>query len=98
MLIYKGENVPMFGSVGDFTLGAYGIYRGQRIIQMHIFGIYTLISCIRKMYFESELVNVKGQSSAISLPGATGKGAEDPLYKDVDIWGYSSRSGINLLI
>ena len=94
LIIYRGQNVPMFGSVGDFTLGAYGIYRGQGETgsDAYIWDVYTNF-LYRRMYFESEIVNIRGQTSAIALPGATNEGADSPLYKDVDIWGYSSRVG-----
>jgi hypothetical protein len=93
LMIYKGQNVPMFGSLGDFTLGAYGIYRGQEETEstVYIWDVYTSI-LFNKMYVEGEILNIRGTSRAIVLPGSINEQG-DPLLKDVDIWAYVARLG-----
>jgi hypothetical protein len=49
---------------------------------------------ISDIYFEGELLNIRGKTEAITLPGAdnTAEGAS-PLYKEANIWGYVVRGG-----
>lgn len=70
LMIYKGQNVPMLGSLGDFTLGAYGIYRGQGETEsdVYIWDVYTNF-LYKGIYAEAELLNIRGSSRAIALPG-----------------------------
>ncbi|MEC8379488.1 MAG: hypothetical protein VXZ96_04165 [Myxococcota bacterium] len=93
--IYKGENIDLFGSKGDLTIGLYGINRNQveSNSDVWIYDAY-LYFLWKKIYMEGEILNIRGKSAAIALPGAinTEEGA-DPLTKDVDIWGYAARAG-----
>lgn len=93
LIIYKGQNVPIFGSVGDFTLGAYGISRSQIETESDVFiwDVYTNI-LFNKIYAEGEVLNISGTSRAITLPGSTNPEG-DPLLKDVNIWAYAARLG-----
>ena len=94
LAMYKGEQVPMFGSVGDFTLGAYGISRLQQETASNVFiwDVY-LNFLFNGIYAEAEVLNIIGSTRAISLPGAANEEGSDPLYKDVNIWGYAGRMG-----
>ena len=42
------------------------------------------------LLLEGEILNISGEKSAIKLAGGDG---ENPLYKEVDIWGYVARAG-----
>ncbi|HNH47027.1 MAG TPA: hypothetical protein PKY30_08315, partial [Myxococcota bacterium] len=44
-------------------------------------------------YAEGEILHIGGNTEAISLAGAENVGAESPLFKKADIWGYVVRAG-----
>lgn len=95
-LIYKGEGLNWGGDVADFTLGAYGILREQTETDSRavILDGYTKLAW-KKILVEGEVVHIGGSTRAITLDGAYDPSGEvsDPLYKDVDIWGYVARLG-----
>ncbi|HCH61248.1 MAG: hypothetical protein CL927_10925 [Deltaproteobacteria bacterium] len=94
--IYKGEDINMFGSTGDFTLGAYVIDRRHEETnsRVRIFDAYTQF-LHRGIYLEGEVVNIRGQTSGLALPGTYDPASKlsNPLYKDVNIWGWAARAG-----
>jgi hypothetical protein len=95
LAIYKGDNINLLGSKGDLTLGVYGINRIQTETNSDVLIVDAYVNFLwRKLYLESEVLNITGQSAAIALPGVinTEEGA-DPLTKEVDIWGYAARAG-----
>jgi hypothetical protein len=96
VLIYKGEGLNWGGEVADLTLGAYGIIRNQEETdsQAIIWDGYTKLSW-KKLMVEGEVVHIGGNTRAITLDGAYDAygDVEDPLYKDVDIWGYVAKVG-----
>jgi len=96
LAIYKGENVPMFGSSGDFTLGAYVIDRRHQesASKIRIADAYMKF-LFKGIYLEGEVVNISGTTSGLALPGTydPSSSLDNPLYKDVDIWGWAARAG-----
>jgi len=96
LAIYKGENIPMFGSSGDFTLGSYVIDRKHvesksRIMIADVYAKFLF----QGIYLEGEVVNIRGTTSGLALPGTydPASALDNPLYKDVDIWGWAARAG-----
>jgi hypothetical protein len=96
LALYKGENVDLFGAVGDLTIGAYVIDRKHVESDSRV-GIYdAYFKFLRKgLYLESEVVNIRGKSSGLALPGTYDPASKlpNPLYKDIDIWGWLARAG-----
>jgi len=94
--IYKGENRDMFGSVGDFTLGAYVIDRRhvESDSRVKIMDAYMKF-LHRGIYLEGEVVNIRGKTSGLALPGTYDPASklDNPLYKDANIWGWAARAG-----
>ena len=47
------------------------------------------------IYLEGEAVNIRGKSSGLALPGTYDPASElpNPLYKDINIWGWAGRTG-----
>ena len=91
LAIYKGENINLAGSKADLTIGAYGINRNQKETDSNVM-IYDgyLYFLYRNMYLEGEILNIRGSSRAIPLLSSN---EIDPLYKDVNIWGYAAKGG-----
>ncbi len=96
LAIYKGEGLDLGGSAADFTLGAYAINRKQVETDSNVLisDVYTRFLW-RGIYLESEVLNIRGKSSAIALPGAFDPYGElaNPLEKNVNIWGWVARGG-----
>ncbi len=94
--VYKGEDVSLFGAKGDLTLGSYVIDRrhNESDSRVQIYDIHTKF-LRRGVYFEGEVVNIRGKSSGLALPGTYDPASKlpNPLYKDVDIWGWAARTG-----
>jgi hypothetical protein len=94
--MYKGEDVNMFGSTGDFTLGAYVIDRrhGESDSRVLIADAYTKFHH-RWIYLEGEVVNIRGQTSGLALPGTYDPNStlSNPLAKEANIWGWAARAG-----
>lgn len=94
--IYRGEDVNLFGSRGDFTFGSYVIDRrhDESNSRVQIYDVYTKF--LRKgVYFEGEVVNIRGKTSGLALPGTYDPNSSlpNPLYKEADIWGWAARTG-----
>jgi len=96
LAIYRGEDVKMFGSTGDFTLGAYVIDRQhvESDSRVQIYDAY-LKFLWKGIYLEGEAVHIRGKSSGLALPGTYDPASElpNPLYKDINIWGWAGRTG-----
>jgi len=94
LAIYRGEDLP-FLNYGDLTVGAYAINRQQAETDSNVY-IYDayLRMLAYGVYLEGEILNIRGQSAAIALPGAVNYDPDaPPLLKEVDIWGYVTRAG-----
>jgi len=96
LAIFRGEDIPMFGSRGDFTLGAYAIDRqhvesNSRVLISDIYSKFLW----KGIYFEGEVLNIRGHSAGLALPGTYDPSSKlpNPLYKDVNIWGWVGRAG-----
>lgn len=95
-LIYRGEGVRMFGSNGDLTAGTYVVNRKQAETNSNVLIPDAYVKFLWKgIYLESEVLHIRGKSSAIALPGAYDPYGDlaNPLYKDVNIWGYVAKAG-----
>lgn len=93
ILIYKGEAVPIGGVGTDLTAGALALNRRQPETDSNVWILDGHVKFQRKwMYLESEGYMITGSSRAIVLPGGP---AEDPLYKEVGIYGGVVRGGYN---
>jgi hypothetical protein len=95
-LLYKGEGVELFGRTSDLTMGFYTVNRTQAETDsdIWIFDAYGHLMW-NGLLLEGEILNIRGESNAIALPGAfdpLGE-LENPLHKEVDIWGYVARAG-----
>ena len=94
LAIYKGEDLPALNH-GDLTVGAYAINRQQAETNSNVWILdaYTRFEAWG-VYAEGEILNIRGQSAAIALPGTVNYDPDaHPLQKDVDIWGYVGRLG-----
>lgn len=94
LAIYRGEQLNYLNG-GDLTLGAYAINRQQAETnsKVWIYDAYARFLAYG-IYAEGEVLNIRGQSAAIALPGTVNYDPDSPpLLKDVDIWGYVSRLG-----
>ncbi len=95
VLIYRGEDVKYFGQKGDLTAGAYVVNRIQRTTSSDILiADMYLKAKNRGILVEFEGLTIQGETAALALPGAFDASAESPLYKKVNIWGYSGRVGV----
>ena len=90
-LIYKGDDIKLFGKSSDLHLGMYSVNRTQAETDSNIW-ILDAYGHLRfnGLLLEGEILNISGETSAIKLAGGDG---ENPLYKEVDIWGYVARAG-----
>jgi hypothetical protein len=94
LAIYRGEDLAVLDG-GDLTVGTYAINRQQAETgsNVWILDAYTRFEAWGA-YAEGEILNIRGQSSAIALPGTVNYDPDAaPLQKDVDIWGYVGRVG-----
>jgi len=95
-LIYKGEDIELFGRTSDLSLGVYMVNRTQLETDSDIWILDAYGHLMwNGLLLEGEVLNIRGHSNAIALPGAfdpLGE-MENPLYKEVDIWGYVARGG-----
>lgn len=96
LAIFRGEDRPMFGSTGDFTLGAYAIDRQQveTDSRVQIYDVYTKFLW-KGIYLEGEALHIRGKSSGLALPGTYDPSSklDNPLEKQVNIWGWVARGG-----
>ena len=96
-LIYKGEDISLMGRTSDLTMGFYSVHRTQAESNsdIWIFDAYGHVLW-GGFLLEGEVLNIRGNSAAIALPGAFDPFGEldNPLQKEVDIWGYVARTGL----
>jgi hypothetical protein len=96
VLVYRGENVKYLGGTGDLTAGTYAVNRIQRETNTNLWILDAYLKAkVHGVYAEFEGYVIRGETSAIALPGAydpTGTGA-DPLYKQAAIGSYVGRLG-----
>lgn len=97
VLVYRGDGVKLGKqTTGDVTAGVYLVNRKQAETDSNVLisDAYAKVE-VKGVYVEGEVLHIGGHSRAITLPGVydpTGEG--DPLYKQVDIWGYVARAGM----
>ena len=90
-LIYKGDDIQLFGQPSDLHLGVYTVNRAQQETNSNIWIVdaYGHLN-FNGFLLEGEVLNISGETNAIKLAGGEG---ENPLHKEVDIWGYVVRTG-----
>jgi hypothetical protein len=91
---YAGEGIKLPGDqVGDLTVGAYVVNRRQTETASNvlIWDLY-LKAEVAGAFLEGELLNIRGDTRAITLLNGDPDVA-DPLLKTADIWGYTVRGG-----
>ncbi|TVQ87354.1 MAG: hypothetical protein EA397_18735 [Deltaproteobacteria bacterium] len=95
-LIYRGEDLKLLGDSDKFTIGGYLITRWQHSTDSLVYVPDLWIDFnLDGWVGEFEGLHITGQSRGLVLPGAydpTGE-IDDPLYKEVSIWGYVGRFG-----
>jgi hypothetical protein len=95
VLSYRGEGVALPGGrVGDLIGGVYAVNRMQTETNSNvlILDAYGKVE-VANIYAEGEILHIGGNTEAVSLAGAENVGAESPLFKKADIWGYVIRAG-----
>ncbi len=97
VLRYAGENTTLPGGrVGDLIGGIYIVNRLQDESDSNVLILDGYLKAeIGKLYAEGEVVNIRGKTRAIALPGAydPSGAVEDALLKEANIWGYVGRLG-----
>lgn len=94
--IYRGEDLKILSDSDRVTVGAYLITRWQNATDSKVYVPDLWIDAdIDGWVGQFEGLHITGRSRGLVLPGAydpTGE-LDDPLYKDVSIWGYVGRVG-----
>ena len=95
-LIYRGDNVALFGTIGELTAGTYVVRRKQAETNSDV----TILDAYIKAQFhgiaaEFEGLTITGPTNAIALPGAFDPYGEleNPLHKEANISAYVGRLG-----
>jgi hypothetical protein len=95
-LVYRGEDLKILGEKDKLTVGGYLITRWQRVTDSKVYIPDLWIDADFDGWVgQFEGLYIGGRSRGLVLPGAydpTGQ-VEDPLAKDVAIWGYVARIG-----
>jgi len=94
-LIYKGEDISMAGSTGDFTAGVYSVNRKQAETGSDVWIVDGYLKMqLRGILLEGEALHIGGKTNAIAIPGSYDPASgENPLAKEADIWAYVGRVG-----
>lgn len=93
VVIYRGEEIGLFGTEADLTAGTYIVHRVQDETDSQVLIVDGYLDArVRGLLLQAEAVHIGGRTRAITLPGAVGSG-DDPLFKQADIWGYAVRAG-----
>ncbi|MEQ1503318.1 MAG: hypothetical protein ABMB14_13860 [Myxococcota bacterium] len=91
VLVYRGVDVAYLGGRGDLTAGVYTVNRRQRETDSNVWIVDGHVkSTANRVYLESEVLTIAGETRALPLPDAT---APDPLRKDVSIAGFAAKAG-----
>jgi hypothetical protein len=96
VLVYRGEGIDLGGHKADLTAGVYAVNRKQVETGSNVLIADAYLKFERRgIYAEAEALMIRGETSAIALPGAYDPFGElqDPLYKEADITGYVGRLG-----
>jgi hypothetical protein len=92
VLTYRGEGITLPGKqVGDLTAGVYVVNRLQGETDSNVLIVDGYLKAeVKGVLVEGEMLHIGGDTHAITLQS---NDAEDPLYKQADIWGYVARAG-----
>lgn len=95
VLIYRGEQIDLFGLHGDLTAGGYVIHRIQKETDSDVVIMDGYLNLLMSgIAVEAELVSIAGRTRGITLPGAYNLDPDaDPLEKRAAISGYVTRFG-----
>lgn len=96
VLMYRGKNLPMFGTRSDLTAGGYVINRIQRETDSNVvIGDIYLDWKIKGFFTQFEGLGIWGRTRALDLPAPNLDGDPDfdPLAKTANIFGYVLRTG-----
>jgi hypothetical protein len=95
VLIYKGEQLSLFGLHGDLTAGGYVIHRIQNETDSNVIIVDGYLNFLMNgIAAEAEIVTIKGTTRGITLPGAFNLDPDaDPLQKNAAVTGYVTRLG-----
>jgi len=96
VLMFKGEDIEIFGTTGDLVTGMYVVNRRQQETESNVLIIdYYLRAKLYGVLAEFEGLNIRGKTNAIVLPGSYDPygDLDNPLYKEAGIWGYVGRLG-----
>ncbi|MFN7142499.1 MAG: hypothetical protein ACK4YP_01885 [Myxococcota bacterium] len=92
---YAGEGIKLpGGQVGDLTVGAYVVNRKQTETESDVLILDGYLKAeVAGAFLEGEILNIRGDTRAITLTTTSDAEGVDPLYKKADIWGYVVRGG-----
>lgn len=92
---YAGEGIKLpGGQVGDLTVGAYVVNRKQTETASDVLILDGYLKAeVAGAFVEGEILNIRGDTRAITLTTTSDAEGIDPLYKKADIWGYVVRGG-----
>jgi hypothetical protein len=96
VLVYRGEGVEIGGQPTDLTAGVYVVNRRQGETDSNVLIADAYLKYERRgVYLEAEALTIRGETSAVALPGAYDPYGElaNPLYKKAAITGYVGRAG-----
>jgi hypothetical protein len=95
-VVYRGEDLKLLGDSDKVTVGAYLITRWQRVTDSKVMVPDLWIDVdLDGWVGQFEGLYIGGRSRGLVLPGAYDPAGdvEDPLLKEVSIWGYVGRLG-----
>jgi hypothetical protein len=91
VLVYRGEDVSLFGTEGDLTAGAWVVQRTQPETESSVLIVDAYWKSLwRSVLLEFEGISIRGDTRALTLPSS----GRDPLAKKANIAGYVGRAGV----
>ena len=90
VIVYRGEDIELFGEKGDLTAGSYIVVRSQNETDSNILitDAYIKAHCWNT-HLEFEYVNISGDTRALPIPNADK--ATDQYARTAAIQGYVGR-------
>ena len=95
VIVYRGEDIELFGEKGDLTAGSYIVVRSQNETDSNILITDAYIKAhFWNTHLEFEYVNISGDTRALPIPNADK--ATDQYARTAAIQGYVGRLGYEL--